>query len=160
MYILHQVTVSDDRQRIRLSFASSGETSLLLGPYSDGLHSFQFSDDGFLLLLCCGGGSCHILCARSGALFLSIRSPVTASLSPSTSLMAQPLVSAHASFSPDCRQIVFLPSGSCSVHLHSLSTSCLQTPYKFDHKCVTGRGAVDFFAHTCALQAHSIVRCS
>jgi hypothetical protein len=48
--------------------------------------------------------------------------------------MAQPLVSAHASFSPDCRQIFFLPSGSCSVHLHSLPTSCLQTPYRIDHK--------------------------
>ncbi len=131
---LLQVTVSDDRQRIRISFASSGDTSMILGPYSEGIHSFQFSDDGLLLLLCCGVGSCHIFCARSCCLFLSIRSPVTDLLPSSTAPVTVPFVSPCASFSPKSNQIVVLVPGSCSVHLHNLSSSCLLTPYKFDQK--------------------------
>jgi WD40 repeat protein len=126
-----QVTVSDDRQRMRLSLASTGQESLLLGPFSETLHSFQFSDDGMLLLLCCGDGSCHIFCARSAALFLSLRSPLAVQHS---SLIGHPPLSAHASFSPDCRQVVFLSGGSNVVHLHNLQTSSLQTPNKLSRK--------------------------
>jgi hypothetical protein len=123
--VLIQVTVSDDRLRMRLSFTSTGEAALQLGPFSDALHSFKFSDDGLLLLLCCADRSCHIFCARSAVLFLSVPSPSAAQRSS----MASTLMPTHASFSPDCRQIVLLSAGSCSVHLHSLQTSCLQTPY-------------------------------
>jgi hypothetical protein len=119
MIIPIQVTVSDDRLRMRLSLASTGEAALQLGPFSAALHSFQFSEDALLLLLCCVDRSCHVFCGRSAVLFLSIPPPPT----------APPLLPAHASFSPDCRQVVLLSAGSSSVHLHSLHTSCLQTPY-------------------------------
>ena len=118
---------------MRLSLVSTGKVSLLLGPFSEGLQSFQFSDDGMLLLLCCGDGSCHILCGRSAALFLSIRSPLPSQ--PSSSI-GHALQWTQASFSPDCRQILFLSGGSSIVHLHSLQTSCLQTPYKLSQKSV------------------------
>ncbi len=126
-----QVTVSDDRQHMRMSLSSTGEVSLRLGPFREVLHSFQFSEDGLLLLLCCSDGSCHIFCARSAALFLSIRSP---SAIQHSSSISHPLMSAHALFSPDCRQIVFLSGGSNVVHLHNLQTSCLQTPNKSSRK--------------------------
>jgi WD40 repeat protein len=128
-----QVTVSDDGQCMRLGLASTGDESLVLGPFNEGLHSFEFSEDGLLLLICCGDGSCHIFCARSAVLFMSIRCPLGVQHSSS---LGSSLVSAHASFSPDCSQVVFLPGGSCSVYLHSLHTSRLQSPNAVTQKSV------------------------
>jgi hypothetical protein len=105
----------------------------MLGPFNEGLHSFQFSEDGSLLLLCCGDGSCHIFCARTAVLFMSIRCPTGVK---HLSSLGSPLVSAHASFSPDCSQVVFLPGGSCSVYVHSLHSSRLQTSNTVNQKSV------------------------
>jgi WD40 repeat protein len=118
---------------MRLCFANTGEQSMLLGPFSEILHSFQFSENGMLILLCCGDGSCHIFCGRSGVLFLSIRSPSD----PSRQSSIVSSVPAHACFSPDCRQIALLLGGSSTVHLLNLQSSRLRSPRSMNERCAS-----------------------